>query len=311
MSFMFYGCSALKTLDLSNFKTDNVTGMSNMFNGCNALTSLTLGSNFKTDNVTNYTYIFRDCNSLLSLDLRNADKAVDMVKTGNFAKRGMVIYLPADADVSDAVFEENFVIKPDANSTSFARTFTSGKTSTLCLPFAVNTADVTAGTFYEFKGRSDDGKTVKFGKPASGSTEADKAYIFKPSTSDKVTFTGAAIDGLPELTEGDADGLYGVYTKKKFTKAEADRDIYYGWSAGNFVSIGEGATLNPGRAYLKLSQASGAKNILNAVFDDETTGISEVNTTADDNAPAYDLMGRRVGAGYKGIVIKNGKKILK
>ena len=156
---------------------------------------------------------------------------------------------------------------------------------------------------------------MKFTKLTSGTTKGNKAYLFKPNNDAagdvKVTFCGAtAIDGLPELTEGDENGLYGVYTKKEFTPAEADRNIYYGWSAGKFVSIGAGATLSPGRAYLKVNtQGGNAKDILKAIFDDETTGISDVNASdCDDNAPAYDLMGRRVGAGYKGIVIKNGKK---
>ncbi len=254
--------------------------------------------------------MFEGCSALKTLDLRSAGKAADMVATNSgFAKRGMVIYLPDDADVSGDVFEENYVVKPAAGSTSFARTFTGGNTSTVCLPFAVNTAEMTDGTFYEFKACDD--KTVKFVKPASDETVADKASLFKPAADGKVTFTGTANEGLPETTEGEADGLYGVYAEKKFTKDEADKNIYYGWSAGNFVSIGEGATLSHGRGYLKLAQTSGAKNILKAVFDDETTGISEVNAAAEADATAYDLTGRRVSAAYKGIVIKNGKKMMR
>jgi hypothetical protein len=31
-------------------------------------------------------------------------------------------------------------------------------------------------------------------------------------------------------------------------------------------------------------------------------------TTLDKNAPMYDILGRPVGEGYKGIVIQNGQK---
>ena len=255
--------------------------------------------------------------ALLSLDLRNAGLGGLMAATNSgFAKRGMVFYLSDVASTSGDAFEENYVVKRDVDFTSFARTFTGGKISTVCLPFAVYAGN-DFGTFYEFKD-CNDGKTVKFTKLTNGNTVANKAYLFKPNETAgdvKVIFEtfSTAIDGLPELTEGDANGLYGVYTKKEFTPEEADRNIYYGWSAGNFVSIGAGATLSHGRAYLKVTapQGGNAKDILKAIFDDETTGISEVNTTAADyNAPAYDLMGRRVGAGYKGIVIKNGKKVM-
>ncbi len=54
-------------------------------------------------------------------------------------------------------------------------------------------------------------------------------------------------------------------------------------------------------------------------FDGVTTGIDEVRMdndtrealTGSSSAPAYNLNGQRVGSGYKGIIIINGKKILK
>jgi len=72
MSNMFYGCSALTSLDLSNFDTSNVTTMSGMFNNCSSLTSLDV-SNFDTRNVKNMGAMFQDCSSLTSLDLTNFD----------------------------------------------------------------------------------------------------------------------------------------------------------------------------------------------------------------------------------------------
>ena len=39
----------------------------------------------------------------------------------------------------------------------------------------------------------------------------------------------------------------------------------------------------------------------------DVQGIGQV-TTLDKNAPMYDVLGRRVGEGYKGIVIQNGQK---
>jgi len=35
MDYMFYGCSNLKTLDLSNFDTSSVKNMDSMFYDCN------------------------------------------------------------------------------------------------------------------------------------------------------------------------------------------------------------------------------------------------------------------------------------
>ena len=68
MSWMFYGCHSLTSLDLSKFNTSNVTSMWGMFQGCYSLTNLDL-SNFNTANVTNMYNMFSNCIALTSLDL--------------------------------------------------------------------------------------------------------------------------------------------------------------------------------------------------------------------------------------------------
>ena len=68
MSWMFWGCSALTSLDLKNFNTQNVKGMSGMFSDCSGLTSLDL-SHFNTQNVTDMRRMFYGCSGLTSLDL--------------------------------------------------------------------------------------------------------------------------------------------------------------------------------------------------------------------------------------------------
>ena len=74
MDNMFNGCSALKSLDLTNFNTANVTEMDNMFNGCSALTSLDL-TKFNTANVEFMYHMFDGCSALTSLDLTNFNTA--------------------------------------------------------------------------------------------------------------------------------------------------------------------------------------------------------------------------------------------
>lgn len=51
MSFMFYGCSSLASLDLSSFDNSSAASMSFMFSGCSSLASLDLSS-FDTSKVT-------------------------------------------------------------------------------------------------------------------------------------------------------------------------------------------------------------------------------------------------------------------
>ena len=74
MHMMFNGCSKLTSLDVSSFKTDNVVGMYGMFSECTGLTSLDLSS-FNTASATDMGSMFSGCNSLTSLDVSSFNTA--------------------------------------------------------------------------------------------------------------------------------------------------------------------------------------------------------------------------------------------
>ena len=62
---MFYGCSSLTSLDLSNFNTANVIDMGNMFHICSSLMTIYTGDEWSTAAVISSTDMFRDCTSLV------------------------------------------------------------------------------------------------------------------------------------------------------------------------------------------------------------------------------------------------------
>ena len=70
MSDMFWGCQKLSSLDLSKFNTEKVEGMTSMFEECKNLSSLDL-SKFNTEKVTDMGNMFNGCSALTSLDLSN------------------------------------------------------------------------------------------------------------------------------------------------------------------------------------------------------------------------------------------------
>ena len=74
MSYMFFNCSSLTSLDVTHFNTAKVTDMSNMFWSCSSLTSLDV-THFNTANVTNMSLMFYSCSSLTSLYLTNFNTA--------------------------------------------------------------------------------------------------------------------------------------------------------------------------------------------------------------------------------------------
>ena len=74
MSYMFYSCSKLTSLDVTNFNTANVTNMSSMFSSCLSLTSLDV-THFNTAKVTNMNKMFCNCSALTSLDVTKLNTA--------------------------------------------------------------------------------------------------------------------------------------------------------------------------------------------------------------------------------------------
>ncbi len=84
MSYMFYRCCKLTSIDLSDFDTSNVRSMGGMFNGCSKLSSLDLLT-FKTTKDTSMTRMFgydygtdTYCNALQSVTVGSDFMFVDV-----------------------------------------------------------------------------------------------------------------------------------------------------------------------------------------------------------------------------------------
>lgn len=79
MSYMFYECNALQTLDVSQWDTSTITDMSSMFYDCDTFQTLDV-SQWNVGSVTSMEYMFYSCSSLLNLDIQNwrPSKVTDM-----------------------------------------------------------------------------------------------------------------------------------------------------------------------------------------------------------------------------------------
>lgn len=96
--------------------------------------------------------------------------------------------------------------------------------------------------------------------------------------------------------------------------ATYDNEIYIlanGTDGVGFYPIAANTTLDAGKAFIGGGDV-GAKS-LTLSFGEETEISTLDNFTISpfDNAPMYNLAGQRVTKSYKGVVIQNGKKILK
>ena len=79
ISYMFYGCSNLTTVNMSSFNTSKVTSMSHMFFECSSLVSLDL-SKFEISNVETINSMFSGCSSLDHLNLPKFDTSNKDIK---------------------------------------------------------------------------------------------------------------------------------------------------------------------------------------------------------------------------------------
>ena len=75
MRDMFYGCHSLKELNLSNFNTNRVNFMGFMFDGCFLLEELNL-SDFNTNNVIDMEYMFCECSQKIQNKIRAKFKKI-------------------------------------------------------------------------------------------------------------------------------------------------------------------------------------------------------------------------------------------
>ena len=82
MEGLFYGCSSLTSINLTNIKTSNVLNMKYMFSDCSSLKSINIGF-FVINKKNNLNYMFNNCKKLISvnfpvLDGKNRKKISDM-----------------------------------------------------------------------------------------------------------------------------------------------------------------------------------------------------------------------------------------
>lgn len=81
LNSMFWGCTNLKEIDLTNFDTKNVTDMNRMFEGCSSVVTLDLTS-FDTSKVTNMGRLFAGCTNLKNVDISKLK--TDLVTTMSY-----------------------------------------------------------------------------------------------------------------------------------------------------------------------------------------------------------------------------------
>lgn len=239
------------------------------------------------------------------------------------------------------LFDEKPVVIPEgkefkATDATLKRPFNMGKKCTVCLPYDF---PATGGNFFEFTGISAEGKVQMTQR--TGTLNSNTPYIFEPA-SDATAISAHSDTGSLEISISDApetknDAYHftfkGTYDEVKWDTPQEDV-VIYGFAAeargsasiGQFVRGGVGASILPFRAYLEYNGTSrlsgvrtrGSNNApdylevewIYAEGYGEVTRIDSPEQQDAADAPIYNLRGQRVDDSYKGLVIKNGKKMV-
>lgn len=191
---------------------------------------------------------------------------------------------------------DDFQLVRNGNApTSYARTTTTGKYGTICLPYAANADGATV-----YNAEVDNGYVTL---TETESMEAGKPYIYQ-ATAETQTFTYA---GAPVPAPIANDPLTGVFTETAVPvgsyvlQTHNDEQMFY------IVEEGAQPTLSANKAYL--TAPSAGVNTL-AFADNTTTAIQTVEALTTGKAAIYDLNGRQLKQLQKGVNIVNGVKVL-
>ena len=223
---------------------------------------------------------------------------------------------------------------------SLKRALKPAEWSTLVLPFSLSADEVKAmfgnnvklAKYTGSTKKSEDGYILNFDKTETITAGEPVLICGADEKSDNTYLAGKLLLGTDEnrgsdvvstvsMTDPTTDtnnqfNLKGTYIHNaSFIQAG---DYYLG--SGNALHHAKSAkALGSARMVVRYEGKNPQAKLAALNFDGVTTGIDEVRMdndtrealTGNSSAPAYNLNGQRVGSGYKGIIIINGKKILR
>ena len=257
---------------------------------------------------TDYTFPIKG----LSADSKITFSAIDASNNRFFLDEVKVEKLHVELNETSATAPEEKAI----TDVTLNRTFNADRWNPVCLPFAITAEQITEwfgedSEVAEYIGdeESNGNVTVKFRKKTDG-MNANTPYLLFPKknvTVSKFPAVEIITSDMPK-SEGTIFDFVGTYTNQPKGSSEIQKGDYI-VSGGIFKKASGGNAIKAFRAYLRQRDVSNAKTV-SMLFEDETTGISELKDNVVMPTVYYDLQGRRVADPAKGIYIVNGKKVI-
>lgn len=207
---------------------------------------------------------------------------------------------------------DNAIEAKEAANVTLKRKFVANKWNTLVLPFAVSDADVktTFGADAKIVEYSNaDDANINFTTSTKG-IKANVPVLIMPAAvnaeNNTYTFNSVSIVVADPKADGTSYSFVGSY--KPYNLVNDDYMLYADkwWK----TEAADSYKIKAFRAYIKANTPAAAKQ-LNLVIDGQTTGLKLNTVNGNIEGETYNIAGQRVANSYKGLIIKNGKKIIK
>ncbi len=210
------------------------------------------------------------------------------------------------------------------------RTLKTDKWNTICLPYSLTSEEIStlfgSGTKVEaFSGLEYNSETNSYTMNFSAATEmtAGTPYLIKPTTAgaDNIfemqnkTIACASATTLPEGTTQTVNGttltMQGEYNKRKITPFDVTESENIYVISGNMIyHVNSDVEMKGFRCYFVAKGAFSNAKVIHSDGTSTDLRLIDAKATGDTDA-VYDLLGRKRDAQTKGLVIKNGIKVLK
>ncbi len=189
---------------------------------------------------------------------------------------------------------------------------------TVCLPIPLWSDEEI--TYYRFAGTKNVDGNIVFVFTKTDIVIEGEPVLFRASRTGKLTFNDGILTSIDPITPPEGEWtMVGTYVQKVFgpLSPTSSYNVYY--VSDGVIRNAKKTTIAPYRAYFEGPsiddlKAAGAKAI-QIEIEDEDGQTTALELVGNDLVPVqggktYSVMGTEVDGSYRGIVIKNGKKVV-
>lgn len=335
MSYMFYGCAALTSLDLSSFQTWSLSNTQAMFGACSSLQSI-YASDWDSKGLTVYgksDHMFLGCTNLVGEAAYNESKTDATMAN---AQTGYFMPHFSDGNLNVTYFEKDeknrivlnlynadpFVVSMEHHiyKGTYTRQNMPSTWGTVCVPFIIDVKK-DAGTNCEiYKFHKVEGENLFIEKVEKGVIAAGTPVIVKGTKGTDLKVCSP--EGNQTIVTQPVTGTETSHIEGTFVEQQLKGTSNYFiakdkfWQVSGYDKVGNtitGVIVPPFRA--TITTESTQAQSLGIVVVGETNSIGQtptVDNLLSDKAEYFDLQGRRLDGPQKGInLVRMGGKTRK